>query len=308
MRARKSFSIFLLFVLLAPLCAFAEEKDELLKKATEAATRNDRKRADFYATRWIGLCAKEGASSCEDPQLDAFLQKRQLEPKGFIPDQWDPEFIEWFEKGIRDRWGTAPERVREKSRSFEITQNTYQERFYVTVSVYPELESWHVLKDGLISRPLLMTMAGYKDHPTLFFGKSLHGISFESHPVFIDTQRRTVHYFYRPEFYDLDGDGTPEVWVRFNLAWGNGFAQVLDVYSIRNGKDLVLLQHFQGGPDGYARRLEDGSVEVAIGERILMKKQKIETWEYKKGAFAVTSKKEIPSVLLGSKWKDIYLE
>ncbi len=308
MRARKSFYLFLFAVFFFHPPAFgAQDKAELLIKAQAALDRIDRKTADFYAARWMGLCAHEGKEACDDAELEPFLKKRQLEPKAFLPGEWDPAFVDWFERGLWERWGADDSRVREKARSFEITQATYQDRYFVTMISYPELELWYVLKEGIISRPLVLPMGSVRDRPTLFFGKMLKGTPLQSNPTFLDAQKRTLHYVWKPEFVDADGDGTPEVWVRFNLAWGNGFLQVLDVYRIREEKELVLLQRFDG-QNGHARRLPDGSVEVARTLRLAPRIQQTESWVYKKGKFERVSQKENPSVLLSSDWIKVYLK
>ncbi len=270
------------------------DKALLLRNATAALIRNDRKMADFYAARYLGVCAREGVGSCPADALEPFLKKRRLEPKAFLTGFWDPIFIDWFENSIRERWSIPSERVRERSRSFEIAQSTYEKKYFVTIVAYPELEQWHVLKDGLVSRSMVLAMASHRDHPTLFFGKSLKGSSVHSYPTFIDTQKRTLHYLWMPEFHDVDHDGEPEIWLRYNLAWGNGYSQVLEIYRIRPNGKLELFHHFQGEPNGYARRLEDGSVEVAGMIRPSSPSYHFETWSFENMEFRKSSEKDIP--------------
>lgn len=307
MRSRRS-----LFFLLSFLCAsttgFAavSETPALLKDAEKALDRSDRKKADFYIARWMGLCRKE-AAACDETALAPLLKKRNLGPRAFLPGEWDPGFLDWFEKGIRARWGVAEDRVRAGARSFEIAQATYDQRFFVTVVAYPELELWHVLEKGIVSRPLLLPMGSYRDRPTLFFGKLLKGSSVQSRPFFLDTKKRSLHYVWKPEFVDADGDGTVELWLRFNLAWGNGFLQVLDVYRIRDEKDLVLIRRFEA-VNGYARRAPDGTVEVVQTPRFAAQNQESQTWVYKEGAFLQTGSEQVPSVLSSPDWRSVYLE
>ena len=311
MRPRKSAAFVLLFVLAAPPVLSAEPltgPSELLKKADEALDRADRKKADFYVARYLGVCATAETGACRDEALEPILKKRELEPKAFVPADWDPAFLDWFEKSIRARWGVEPERVRERGRSFEIAQSLYRDKYFVTVVAYPVLELWHAVKDGVISRPMALPMGSFHDRPTLFFGKMMKGASFQSHPLFLDTQKRTLHAVWKPEFFDLDRNGEPEVWVRFNLAWGNGFAQMLDVYTIEEEKELKLLHRFQGTNDGFARRLEDGSVEVSSSVRTAPNTQRVETWRFENGKFKKTAEKQVPSILRSSEWRSIYLE
>jgi len=287
---------FLLLLLISShgIASAADDKALLLKKADEALARSDRKTADFFAARYLGLCSHEKPEACPPEALEPFLKKRRLGPKAFIPGSWDPSFLDWFENSVRDRWGVAPERIREKARSFEITSGTYQGKYAVTVVAYPELELWHVLKDGFANRPMVLAMGAFRDHPTVFFGKVLSGTSAQVSPTFLDTQKRTLHYFWKPDFYDLDRDGTPEIWLRFNLAWGNGFSQVLEVYKIRTNGKLELLHHFQCGANGYARRLEDGSVEMGGQMRPASETYHTETWQFESKDFKKTAEKDLP--------------
>ena len=266
----------------------------LLKNADTALAISDRKTADFYVARYLGVCSRAEAEACPTEALAPFLKKRRLEPKAFLPSSWDPAFIDWFEKSVRERWSVPSERVRERSRSFEIAQTTYEDKYFVTVVAYPELQQWHVLKDGFASRAMLLAMAGYRDHPTLFFGKIFKGSPAQSYPTFLDTQKRALHYLWKPEFYDLDHDGVPEIWLRYNLAWGNGYSQVLEIYRIRPNGKLELFHHFQGEPNGYARRMEGGSVELAGMSRSSSASYHLETWSFEDKVFKKSSEEDIP--------------
>jgi hypothetical protein len=284
-----------LFFLASP--AFSSEDPQLfLKNAHQALGKNDRKKADFYAARWMGVC-KEETDACHAADMTAFLKKRKLQPKAFIPAEWDPSFLEWFEKSVRERWGAPAPRVRESARSFEITQGTFEDRYFVTVVLYPELELWHTLKDGLVSKAMVLPMGSYKDRPMLFFGKTLKGSVLQARPMFLDTRKRTLHNIWKPEFADADGGGEPEVWLRFSLAYGNGFIQVLDVYKIKDGQELALLKRFESQPNGYVRRREDGTVD-ASGE----------IWKYEAGDFRSVEKTPFKPSLDSPNWRKNYLE
>ena len=43
---------------------------------------------------------------------------------------------------------------------------------------------------------------------------------------------------YEPKFFDLNGDGLPELLLRYNLAVADGYIQKLRVYKSSNGKDF----------------------------------------------------------------------
>ena len=298
-------------------CVFADsskDKTAFLTKAREALKVGSKKRADFYATRYLTFCGTASKDGCSEAALQAFLKERQLAPQGFIRADWDPGFLDWFERASRELWNIEDNRVRERFRSFEVARSLYEEKYFVTIAAYPELELWHVTKNVTISKPLLLTMGSYRDRPILFFGKILKGqTSFQGNSLFLNTQKRTLHYVWKPEFVDLDQDHEPEVWVRYNIAWGNGFSQILEVYKIKDERELVLLKRFQGAPDGIARRLPDGRVEVAsrlstpgAGISAMDDKHHLETWEYSAGEFKKVSEKDIPFILDTPQWAEYY--
>ncbi len=286
------------------------------KNAENAIAAGDKKEADFWMARYLGLSSTDPGSGHSSNDLDMLIKKRKLAPKGFISSDWDKDFIEWFEKSIYPRWGADENKIRTKQHSFVVAETRYQEKYFVTVVAYPELELWHVVENGLVSRPLLLVMGSFSERPTLFFGKIFKGApSFQFNPLFLDTKKRSLHYVWKPEFYDLDQDGIPEVWVRFNISWGNGFSQILDIYRIHNDSELVLLKRFQSGDEGFVRRLSDGQVELGsafgsqkIQSRLSNDRHHLETWQYQKGEFKKISEQDVPFLLKSSDWKNYFLK
>jgi len=286
----------------------------LLTKANKALNAANKKRADYYAARYLAVCGTGTTDGCSEAALQAFIKNRRLSPKGFLSADWDPGFLDWFERAPRESWDVDDSRVREKYRSFEISRSTYGKRYFATIVAYPELELWYEVKNGIVSRPLVLTMGSFRERPTIFFGKILYGQSSRQFsPLFLDTQKKTLHYVWKPEFFDLDGDDLPEVWIRYNIAWGNGFSQVLEVYKIRNERELILLKRFQGTPEGIARRLPNGHVEVA--RRLTSQgatgsapkdKHHLETWEYDAGEFKKVSEEDIPFILDSPGWAEYF--
>lgn len=314
---RKSvFSVLLLsfFLVSSALADSSADNMMLLVKAQKALNAANKKRADYYAARYLAVCGTGSANGCSEVDLQAFIKNRKLSPKGFLSADWDPGFLDWFERAPRESWGVEDNRVREKYRSFEISQSAYGKRYFATIVAYPELELWYEVKNGIASRPLLLTMGSFRERPTIFFGKILNGQSLHQFsPLFLDTQKKTLHYVWKPEFFDLDGDDLPEVWIRFNIAWGNGFSQVLDIYKIKDERELVLFKRFQGIPEGMVRRLPDGHVEVAsrvssqrTADSAPKDKHHLETWEYDAGEFKKISEEEVPFILETPEWAEYF--
>lgn len=298
------------------LSAEQASSPSLLAQSAAAYKKGSKKRSDFLAARYLGLCHRD-ETACDPLEWESFVKERKWTPKAFVSSSWDPGFLEWFEKSIRDRWGVEAERVREKYRSFEIAQETYDKKYFVTAVAYPDLELWYTLEKGIVAKPLVLAMGSAKDRPTIYFGRTFKGAaSMQFTPLTLRTQNRQLHYFYRPLFRDIDSDGIPEVWLRYNLSWGNGFSQFLEVYRIKDDRELVFLHRFEGLEEGYARLLDDGRVETARGvsskgssARADLDQSRVSLWRYQDGAFVQDAEdRTAPLAPLTPGWADIYLE
>ncbi len=272
----------------------------------------NRKRTDFWVARFLGLSSRYPEAGYSIQTIEPFLKKRKLTPKAFIPDDWEASFVQWFETSVHERWAVDEKKVREKHRSFEIAESVLDDKFFAKIIATPEIEMWHIVHEGVIKKPLWMAMASHAEKPALFFGKILAGTVGlpQAAFVFLNTERRNVHYVWKPDFYDIDGDGVKEVWARFNLGWGNGFAQILEIYKIKNGSELVLFKRFKAEPEGMVRRLSDGKVELATARashdrlsRMQYDIHHVETWEFKDGEFKRSSEKDIPFIYRSPDWK-----
>ena len=119
-------------------------------------------------------------------------------------------------------------------------------------------------------------------------------------PVELEIYDCPVFGIWPVEFYDLDKDGIPEIWVRLNLLAAVDYLQVLKVYKIKNGA-VKLFKEFQGA-SGMAKRIGGNRVEVvnwAVSDRpgiahLNFDLYQIEIWEYKNGEFVKVSEKRVP--------------
>jgi hypothetical protein len=289
---------------------------ELLKKADMALSMGDKKKADLWIARYLGFSAMDPTSGRSSRDLEKLLKKRKLIPKAFISGEWDKGFIDWFEKSLYSRWGTDEKKMRVRQGSFQITENSYQDKYFAMIVAYPKLELWHAVENSFVSRPLLLPMGSALDRPMLFFGKIINGFpSSQFISLYLDTEKKSLHYVWKPEFYDLDHDGIPEVWVRFSIARDDGFCQILDIYHIQNENELVPLKRFRSGDDGLARRLEDDRVELGtafcsqkIKSRFNNDQHHLETWQYKNGNFEKIYEKDVPLIFKSHDWKNYFLE
>ena len=318
--SRLARSLFFLFLLLVSEKCLAQTQTpdsvfaSLYQKASEAIDAWDMKNADFYLARYLGLAARNPGAKKSREDLGPLVQKRKLDPKAFLPGDFDKDFLQWFEKGCDARWGAEEKRAREKYRSVEIENGVSDSHYFATVVMTPELQSWYVVGQNRAPTPMTLAMGSASEKPLVFCGKVFKSAPpSQYYPLSIQTQKHAVHYLWKPEFYDLDRDGVPELWLRYNLAWGNGFAQVLGIYKIDDQNKLVLFKEFRGEHEGIARRLGNDKVEVAMGfgsrsslPPMDYDRHRLEVWKFTKGEFHKVFEKNIPHILKGPAWKKFY--
>lgn len=276
-----------------------------LSEAKKALEKKDLRKADL----WLARCLASGA---QGPELAGLMTKRDLPPAAFISGAYDRSFVDWFESVVRPRWGRGDADKRARYGSVEIESVTGGD-YFATVVAAPELQSWLVSESEGVSRPLVLALGSAKPAPLVYAGKQVGGRTLIQFPaVRLTTANKPLHKVWPPEIADLDGDGVPEIWVRYNLIWGNGYTQVLSLYKIKDDSSLSLMKEFRGENEGIARRLSDGRVEVAAGfgskpglSHFLYDKHRLETWAYQKGKriFVKVASKEIPHLLRSKDWE-----
>jgi hypothetical protein len=314
---RRSLLVLISFLSCA-VCLASDPADfqKLIERSAQAVAAGDKKAADFFMTRYIGLASREGSGRYGLHDLEALLNLRNLPPKAFLPGDWDAEFLRWFETSLYERWGPEEARVRPENRSFEIAHALQRGRYFLTVVAYPQIETWHLLNEGVTTRRLVLFLGSNdrKERVSVVFGRLLRGKpSFQFNVHYLSTHNRPLHHLWTPEFFDLDKDGVPEVWIRYNIVRGNGFSQVLEVYRIHDESSLKLIRRFQGD-NGIARRLPDGSVETAqaldskkTGVPFAYDTHRFERWSFEKGQFKAGDTVDKPFQFRDLRWKDYFL-
>jgi hypothetical protein len=310
LRAAVFLPIFLsLFTVSAPAADF----DALYKKAEAAFAARDSQHADFYVARYLGLAAADSASGKGVADIDRLYVTHPPTPVAFLSSVYDPGFMDWFEKAMLPLWGVSEDRVREKYGSVEVRSVREGKRFAV-VTAYPKIEAWFRADDTQAGSKRLLLAVGSSAkgrRATLIAGVYADGrrpVSFK--PMELNSQSHALQYVWEPFFSDVDGDGTPELWIRYNLTWGNGFTQFLDIYRM-DEKELTLLKRFTGANEGLARRTAAGKVETATGRGSMgglshfeYDTHRLQTWEWRNGAFEKTEERDIPHLLRSGAWRE----
>lgn len=294
--------VILLAFIFSPV--YAADLKSCLDNAEQSLSRADLRMADFWMARYLG----QGG---ETKSAADFLVRRSPSPSGFLSSLYDDEFVDWFVSSARGLWGVTQDRVREARGTVEVASSVFGDHF-AAVSAAPELQYWYVQKGEGMSPPLLMVVGSSRTRVALLAGRLSSGRPAAYFPAaFLNMRKHALQYVWPPEFADLDGDRVPELWVRYNLLWSNGYQQVLDVFRINAEGPLTLLKEFRGENEGTARRLPDNRVEVATGfgsrkglAHLNYDRHTVTAYIYKEGEFVKDSSKVVPHLLQSKAWKD----
>ena len=282
----------------------------IYKKAEQATKKRNIPESDFWLAKYMGVTANDDSTQHDYSDLfPLFELRKDLKATAFISGRYAPDFIEFFFTGSQALWGIPDEGIDEKKHEF-IVRSTPDDHYFAEVVAVPKLEKWTTIKEKdmmtavlpLGSNPVIVAWKLKNGEPVTFFPK-----------IELDADH-AVQFMWPIELYDLDGDGTPEVWIRYNAAWADGFSQELAIYKIKDGKELVLLKRFSGEAEGIARRLEGNRVEVGHGftnkavGHLLYDQHHLEIWEYQKDKFVKTSERDVPNILWTPSWTGYYFE
>ncbi len=306
------------FVFLLTTGAMAEpglegKLDQIYQSAAEAIQKEDVVSADFWIARYLGLSLEEETDT-EKRSLEMIgLVKSRKDLKGptaILSAKYAESFLDFYREGAYEMWGVPDGWVNAKDHEVVIAEGDLGP-YLVQVQARPVIEVWNFMNDTA-QRWIALPLADTKKPPKfLLIDKS------QKNPVLstavLNTEERFIQYFWPLEAHDLDGDGKPELWVRYNAAWATGFSQILEIYRVKDGKSLELIQRFEGLAEGIARRLPSGKIEVAesysstgSGAHLEFDRHRIETWEYKDGKFVKISERTVPHILLDDNWQNYY--
>jgi hypothetical protein len=313
---KKRFVPAMLFGAAALACGFSDDAiAQALRQAALALDRGQAPAADFWIARHVGALAASDRLDEGLANAAPLLKRRQLPPSAFVPGWWDAAFRRRFVERSFAQWAVDdPARLRERYFTVEL-QSVRQGPYFAAIAARPELEEWYRTEEGLASEPIPLAAASVQEPPLLFFGRYVNETAVKARPMPLRFGKQPIIHAFAPQFLDADGDGEPEVWLRFTVRSGNGFSQVLDVYRIREGRRLQRLHAFRAGPEGFARALADGRVEVASGAssrgdmaRSDHDLHKIETWQWRPEGYANVQTRVVPHLLRGDDWKGFYFD
>jgi hypothetical protein len=280
--------------------------------AEKAVAAGQKKEADFWMARYLGLTMAPNAKGDYFDLLPLFKKREDLtRPVSFISGRYSDNFLDFFFRGTYLFWAIPDEGIDEERHEFIIRQDS-DGRYFAQIKAVPYLEAWLYTREKTQTR--VIPLGDFKQPPVLIVGTLKDGQPEKFFKAFeLETEEHPLHYIWPVEFHDLDGDGVPEVWVRYNAAWADGFSQRLDIYKIKKSDELALVKRFEGLAEGIARRLPDGKIEVGYGYtdqdgvgHLGYDRHRIETWEYKNGEHVKVAERTVPHLLWGDDWEKYY--
>ena len=203
-----------------------EDRKQYWEKSQTYFSEGKSVEADFY----LALYLMEEADT-QIGELFKKLDQRKIPSLYFIDGDYSHEFFwhffgeslfQWRSDGIDDRSHVI-------ATALGIDKDT---NLYAVVWGQPELTRWSIIqKDNNTGSYLL----GYRMAHVV-----VGHYSAEREPVPCDAFKMdgVLTKVYEPKFFDLNGDGLPELLLRYNLAVADGYVQNLRIYKSSNGKDF----------------------------------------------------------------------
>ena len=196
-----------------------KQLDSFYREAEKAIEEGNREKADFYLARYMGKTLFNQKTEKSVSDLYPLFEKHNLAPTSFISHKYDSDFLEWFIYSPYLKWKYDEAIWDEDKYIFELVAEDNGE-YFVIILAYPYLEGWFV-RQGENNTTATMALGDFVRKPQIVSGKLKDGaISKEFKRVDLDIGKHPLQYAWKPEFYDLDNDGVPEIWLRYNMTWG----------------------------------------------------------------------------------------
>ena len=278
--------------------------DGFLNKMKESMDKNDDTATDFWMARFIGEIVGKQNTERTLEDLQPYLgHHRAGNASQELTGGYVPSFNDWFVEQSQAQFGLDDVRV--YNNTFELvnggSETVDKVQYFAAFFAVPYIEGWTI--EGKPS-PQLIVLGSKENKPSILSGKLVVGDTVTYfHTVPFDASG-PIQNVWKPEFEDLDDDGLPEFFIRYNYTNDDGVHQELAVFRFQNNEP-ILLKRFTGHYGGIARRL--GNKQVEVGDSIKYGDQMtFETWEYQGGDFVSVGSKTGEHILKSESWKDYY--
>jgi hypothetical protein len=286
--------------------------DEIYSKAKKAIADKNYEEADFQIARYLGISATTKTEKSYKDMYSLYKEMGDmLKATAFISGQYDDSFKHFFFSTPAQMWA-VPEEAIYKHKFVVRGGKDETGKYFCQFRMSPCLQKWLIFDKKLNQFVDVVPLGSGKLGPEIAaFHFDKEGKVQTIGKVELDKEYN-IQCVWPIEFHNIDNDKIPEIFVRYNMAMGDGFTQRLDIYKIINDHELKLFQRFDGKSEGIARRLDDGNIETGFGfsdrneGHLYFNKTEIDTWEYDGKQFKKTKKKIVPHILWDKGWTKYY--
>ncbi|MCM8826888.1 MAG: hypothetical protein NC904_05145 [Candidatus Omnitrophica bacterium] len=287
-----------------------KELEFLSQKAKEAIKKKDTEKSEFYLAQLIGKIIFHHQEERFESLFPLFKELNLDKPTSLISAKFNEEFLKWFIESPALYWKDNKNIQDQNKFLFKLTENNDGE-YSILVLGCPFLEGWYLVEKDDLSI-VVIPLISFSRKPQIIVSQLKGDTLKEIAKIDLDTEDHPLQYIWKPELYDLDKDGVPEIWLRYNKTWATGFSQELAIYKIEDEK-VKLWKKFEGVAEGIARRLEGNKIEVGFGTtdkegigHLGFDQTHLEIYEYRNEDFVKISDKTIPHILWTEDWKKYY--
>jgi hypothetical protein len=300
-----------LLVLVASVSlSYAQSTNECSPENVKRAMSLAGAQEDFTVARCVGRTVLDNSAERTSELFALFgNHPRILKQTAFVSGRFSAGFMAWFITSSFTMWA-RPESVRDNGDQLVAIETAAAAGFHAEVLAHPFIEGWIIINDRPTRFPLATTTANRPTVLSVTSDERGPGSEARTWRVTLAPNRQLQHVW-PPVFRDIDADGRPEVWVRYNATGGDGFAQVLEQYRL-DDSTLTLEKQFRGEAEGIARLLDDGTVEVGSGfsasnaGHLNFDRHRVERFRYVAHNWTKVETKVIPHLLAGDEWRAYY--
>lgn len=279
-----------------------------LEKAA-AALADDRKgQARLWIACSLGQTLRTPAATFRADLLTPLLDRLGVKPTAFLSGRFAPGFLDFFMEGSWSLWACDGAPKDPARGGILMAEFRFGSRF-VAFWGTPMLEEYMLIGGPYALTRMLLAPSAETRIVIGRYGND--GDPFSEAELTLDAG--LIQFIVDAGLSDIDGDGSPDLFVRYNRLTASGFTQVLDVFSPDGDGSVTRRYRFEGEAEGYARNLGGGRVEVARGisaqggGHLANDRERIEVWRFRDGRPVKESTRVAPHRLFHEGWEAYYL-
>ena len=233
-------------------------QDTFFKNSSELFVKGEFNKSDFYLALHINNEVKN--PQIEIPIVFDKLIERGMKPTSFIDGKYSFEFLTFFFSDTLFQWNSN---IYDENSRVILTRvgKNMDNNLYVAVWGRPRMEMWSVIGEDSNNSFLL----GYADADVVVGNYNSND---QPIPCNAFNLSGPFTHLYNSTFFDIDKDGFPEMFIKFNLNVADGFIQSLNIYKSKNNNDFCersLIKEFSAR-NGFIKQ-EGNKITIGVQKR-----------------------------------------